>query len=171
MWLVVALRILHIVAGVFWIGSLFTIAAFVMPAAVAFGPEGQRFLRRLAVQHRLSRAMAGSGVVTVLAGLWLVWIDSGGFQSAWFRTGMGTVLSLGGLAAIGTLAVGIRTGILVHRLDRFARGIEAAGGPPGAEQLAEMQAMGARLKATSRAAMIQGVIAVLCMAAARYVSF
>lgn len=100
-WLTVVLRSLHIFAGVFWIGSLFTVSAFVMPTAAA----------------------------------------------------------------------GIRSAMLVSRLDRLLSGIEAAGGPPKAEQLAKAQALGARLKTSSRAGVVQGAIAVLCMAIARYVVF
>jgi len=170
-WLTVVLRFLHIFSGVFWMGSLFTLSGFVMPTAMAAGPEGQRFMRRLALQHGLTRAMLASASVTVLAGIWLVWIDSAGMQPEWFRGPMGVMLSIGGLAGIGTLGAGIRSAMLVSKLDRLLSGIEAAGGPPKPEQIAQAQAIGARLKISSRAAAIQGAIAVLCMAVARYVVF
>lgn len=170
-WVTVVLRFLHIFSGVFWIGSLFTMAAFVMPTAAAFGPEGMRFMRRLALQQGLTRAMVVTGSVTVLAGICLMWIDSNGFLPAWFAGPMGIVISIGALAGIGTLVVGIRTALLVSRLDRLVSAIEAGGGPPDAAHMAQVQAMGARLKASSRAGAIQGAIAVLCMAVARYVVF
>lgn len=84
---------------------------------------------------------------------------------------MGVMISIGALAAIGAMVVGIRASMLVSKLDRHMSAIEAAGGPPRPEQLAEAQAIGARLKATGRAGVIQGIIAVLCMAVARYVVF
>jgi hypothetical protein len=170
-WLTVVLRFLHIFSGVFWMGSLFTMTAFVMPTAMASGPEGQRFMRRLALQHGLTRAMLGSGGMTLLAGIWLMWIDSAGMQPAWFGGPMGVMISIGALAAIGAMVVGIRSAMLVSKLDRLLSGIEAAGGPPSAGQIAEAQALGARLKGSSRAGAIQGAIAVLCMAVARYVVF
>ena len=142
-----------------------------MPTAAAIGPEGLRFMRRLALQHRLTRAMLGSGGLTVVAGVGLMWIDSAGMQPAWFGGPMGVMISIGALAAIGAMAVGIRSAMLVSRLDRLMSGIEAGGGPPKPEQLAEAQALGAHLKASSRAGAIQGAIAVLCMAVARYVVF
>ena len=170
-WLTVVLRFIHVFSGVFWIGSLFTVSAFVMPAAAASGPEGQRFMRRLALQHGLTRAMLVTGGLTVLAGLWLVWIDSAGLQPAWFAGPMGVTIWVGGVAGIGALVVGIRSAMLVSKLDRFLTAIEAAGGPPGAAQMAQAQAIGAGLRRTSRAGTILGVLAVLCMAVARYVVF
>jgi len=170
-WLTVVLRIVHIGAGVFWMGSLFTVSNFVTPTAAAFGPEGPRFMRRLMLQQGLTRATLGSGGMTLLAGIWLMGIDSAGYQRAWFGGPMGVMISIGALAAIGAMAVGIRSAMLVSRLDRLLSGIEAAGGPPKPEQLAEAQALGARLKASGRAGVVQGAIAVLCMAVARYVVF
>jgi uncharacterized membrane protein len=170
-WLTVVLRVLHILFGVFWIGSLFTVSAFVMPTAATSGPDGMRFMRRLALERGLTRAMVVAATVTVLAGIWLVWIDSNGFLPAWFGGPMGIVISIGALAGIGALVVGIRAATLVSKLDRLMSAIEASAGPPGAAQMAQAQALGARLKASSRAGAIQGAIAVLCMAVARYVVF
>jgi len=39
-WLTVVLRIVHIGAGVFWMGSLFTVSNFVTPTAAALVPRG-----------------------------------------------------------------------------------------------------------------------------------
>lgn len=47
-WLFIATRIVHIVAGVAWVGSALLFAAFVIPTAAAMGPtHGVRFLNRL----------------------------------------------------------------------------------------------------------------------------
>ena len=92
-WLTVVLRIVHIGAGVFWMGSLFTVSNFVMPTAAAFGPEGPRFMRRLMLQQGLTRATLGSGGMTLLAGIWLMGIDSAGYQRAWFGGPMGVMIS------------------------------------------------------------------------------
>ncbi len=50
---VVLLRLVHIGAGVFWVGSVFTFFVFVQPAAVAVGPDGQRFTYELLHHRRL----------------------------------------------------------------------------------------------------------------------
>lgn len=170
-WLIVMLRLMHVFAGVFWAGSVFTAARFILPAAAASGAEGQRFMRRLMLEVGLTRAMIVSGVITVLAGLWLVWIDSAGFQPSWMGSGTGVMISIGGLAAIGGLFTGIRSAMLAARLGRLLAALEAQGGAPKPEQLAEAQGIGARLARRSQAVAVQLAIAVLCMAVARYVVF
>jgi len=170
-WLVVVLRLLHVFFGVFWGGSVFTMARFVLPTAAASGAEGQRFMRRLALERGLTRTMVVAGVITVLAGLALMWHDSAGFQPYWMTSGFGVTISVGGLSAIGALVTGIRSAMLMARLGKLLGAIEAAGGAPSADQLAEAQGIGARIARRVRAVAVQLVIAVVCMAVARYVAF
>ncbi len=170
-WLIVVLRFLHVFAGVFWAGSVFTVTGFVMPLTATMGADGQKFMRRLTLERGLTRGMIGAGAVTVLAGLALMWLDSAGFQGAWLGSGMGIMLSIGGLAALGALTTGIMTARIVARLGRLADAVQAQGGPPKPEQGAELQQLGARLPRLGRATAIQLAIAVLCMAVARYVVF
>ncbi len=170
-WLMVVLRFLHIGAGVFWAGSVFTVARFVLPAAEAAGEEGQRFERRLMLEQKLTAAMIGSGVITVLAGLWLLHLDSSGNEGPFFKSGMGVMLGIGALAALSALGTGIRSAMLAARLGKLAAAIQAKGGAPAPEQVAELQALGARLGRRARSVAIQLAIAVLCMAVARYVQF
>jgi len=170
-WLIVVLRLLHIGAGVFWAGAVFTVARFVLPAAAAAGEEGQRFARRLMLQQKLTAAMIGSGVVTVLAGLWLFHIDSGGHEGAFVKSGMGAMLGIGALAALSALGTGIRSAVQAATLGKLAAAVEAKGGAPAPEQVRELQALGAGLARRARSVAIQLGIAVLCMAVARYVVF
>ncbi len=170
-WLIVVLRFLHIFAGVFWAGSVFTVTGFVMPLAATMGPDGQKFMRRLTLERGLTRGMIGAGVVTVLAGLALMAHDSAGFQGAWMGSGTGALLSIGGLAAIGALTTGIVSARVVARLGRIADTVQGQGGPPSADQGAELQQLGAKLARLGRATAIQLAIAVVCMAVARYVAF
>jgi uncharacterized membrane protein len=170
-WLIVVLRLLHIFAGVFWAGAVFMLTRFVMPAVAASGPEGGRFVRRVAIEQGLSKALVAAGLTTVLAGLALLWHDSAGFNGAWMGSGMGVMLSIGGLAGVGAVAAGIRTGLTIGKLSALGAAIEGKGGPPAPEQAAEMQRLQARLAGSTRATAIQLVIAVICMAVARYVVF
>jgi uncharacterized membrane protein len=170
-WLIVVLRFLHIFFGVFWAGAVFTMAMFVLPTVAASGPEGQRFMFRLTIERGLVRAMIISGTLAVLAGLVLIWHDSAGFQSAWMESGIGVMLSIGGLAAIGALATGFRSAMLASRLGKLIGAMQAQGSPPTADQQAQAQGLGARLAKGARAVAVQLVIAVLCMAVARYVVF
>ena len=43
----VILRVVHIVTGVIWVGSLFVVVVFVQPSAAALGPAGAPFMSEL----------------------------------------------------------------------------------------------------------------------------
>jgi len=60
------LRLLHIVAGVVWVGSAVFSALFLMPVARAAGPEGGRFVARL--MQRMGPAMGIGMLLTVIPG-------------------------------------------------------------------------------------------------------
>ena len=59
------LRLVHILAGVFWVGSAVFLAAIVLPAARAAGAEGGHFMERLMQQPRTRAALGG--LATILA--------------------------------------------------------------------------------------------------------
>ena len=49
----ILLRLIHIVAGVFWAGTMMTIAWFLLPAAQALGQPGGAFMQQLMFGQRL----------------------------------------------------------------------------------------------------------------------
>jgi len=115
--------------------------------------------------------MTLAGLTAVVAGLWLMGIDSAWFQPAWMGSGMGVVLSIGGLAGIGAAVVGVRSGIKASRLGVLFKELDASKGSPKPEVVAEIQQIGAKLASGVRAVAIQLAITVVCMAVARYVQF
>lgn len=166
--LVLVLRLVHIVFGIFWAGSMFFLASFLMPTARGAGPAGAPFMRRFA-QSSFPNALAGSAVLTVLSGLGLMWTASGG-DSTWFGSPAGITLSVGGLAAI----VALGFGLAVQRPTTLRMGvvgaaIDAAGGTPTAEQAAEIIALQAKAMRGVRLLTWLLTVAVVCMAVARYV--
>jgi len=167
-WLIIVLRLIHIVFGIFWAGSMFFLASFLLPTARAAGPAGAPFMRRFA-QSAFPNALAGSAVLTVLSGLWLMWTASGG-DSAWFGSPTGITLSIGGLASIIALGFGLavqRPATL--RLGVIGASIDAAGGTPTAEQAAEVGVLQAKTVRGVRLLTWLLTVAVVCMAIARYV--
>ncbi|OLC08855.1 MAG: hypothetical protein AUH42_00455 [Gemmatimonadetes bacterium 13_1_40CM_70_11] len=104
------LRLVHILAGVFWVGSAVFMAAIVLPAARAAGAEGGHFMERLMQQPRTRAALGGAMVLTVLSGI-AMYGRLGGFQRAWVTSPQGVALGLGGVAAIAAAVIGaIRRG-------------------------------------------------------------
>jgi hypothetical protein len=168
--LIVILRIIHILAGVFWAGAAFMVAAFLEPNARALGPEGGRFMQRLVGQMRMTTIIIIAAFLNVLAGIWLYWIFSGGFQVNWITSGRGLTLTIGALAAIVTFILGLAvTRPTLLRMGALGQEMQGTEGPPKPEQMAAMQALQKRLATVGRAGAILLVIAVIGMAVARYI--
>jgi hypothetical protein len=163
------LRLIHILAGVLWAGANFTMAGFITPSVKATAPGSSGFMQYLAQKSGLPRYAEIAGWLTILAGLALYWILSDGFQLSWFVTRRGIVLALGGLLAIAAmiLAYAVQKPAAT-RIGALGQEIQAAGGPPKAEQMAEMQALQNRMAQGARWTAILLAIAVEAMALSRY---
>jgi hypothetical protein len=168
--LIVILRIIHILAGVFWAGAAFMVAAFLEPNARALGPDGGKFMQRLVGQMHMTTIILVAAFLNVLAGVWLYWIFSGGFQVKWIASGHGLSLTIGAVAAIVTFILGLAvTRPTLLRMGALGQEIQNAGGPPNPEQMAAMQALQKRLATVGRIGAALLVIAVIGMAVARYI--
>jgi hypothetical protein len=170
-WTMVVLRLLHIVAGAFWVGSVFLFVLFIQPSAAAIAPAGAPFMAELLGKRRLVDRIIGLGVVTVLAGLAMYWKDWHDYPSFsdWWATTFGKSLTVGALCAIAALVVGVlvtRPG--VQRMLAIGRQAADAGGPPSPDQAAELGAIQQQLKVAARISFALLVIAVLLMSTARY---
>ncbi|HTT69451.1 MAG TPA: hypothetical protein VMF70_15610 [Gemmatimonadales bacterium] len=168
-WFTLVLRVLHVGGGVFWAGATFMLAGFVEPAAAAAGADGGRFVQRLA-GGRYPIVVAAVALVSIAAGVWLLSIDSAGFQPAFMRSGLGVTLSIGALCALLAAVIGIGvSGRTAAQLKRVAAAVPGQSGGPSPEQLARVVALQGRLRTGGRlTAMLLGVT-VVCMAIARYV--
>jgi hypothetical protein len=129
--------------------------SFVDPSVVKTGEAGQKFMQHLGTKTRLSASMTGAAVLTVLSGLILYYnIFNNNFGGA-MQSGYGIFLSFGALFGILAWVAGFYfQGRSASRMKALGEEMAAAGGPPTAEQLAEMQAlskkitMGGRISAT-----------------------
>jgi uncharacterized membrane protein len=166
-WFMVVFRLFHIVAGAFWVGSVFLFVLFIQPSAAAIGPTSAPFIAELLGKRRLVDRIVALGLVTVLAGLVMYlkdWDDYANFLDTRF----GEALTLGGLCAIAALVVGIvvtRPG--VRRMLVLGRQAAEASGPPSPEVGAEMAAIQRRLKVAARVSFALLVVAVALMATAQ----
>jgi uncharacterized membrane protein len=171
-WLTILLRVLHVGGGVVWAGAAIAFAGFVEPTATAAGPEGGRFLQRLAAESGYSQAMSVAGLLTVVAGLWLFSLDSNGFRPEWMASGQGVMLSVGALTGLAAAVVGL--GVQARNAMRLAAVVKAmqgrAGGPTP-EQVGQVEALRMKLRNGGRLAALLLGITVVCMATARYVQF
>ena len=65
---IVALRLIHIVVGVFWVGSVIFVAAFLAPAVRAAGPGGGAVMNQLMQNLKLHLYMVAATWLTLLSG-------------------------------------------------------------------------------------------------------
>ncbi len=166
---VIVLRILHIVSGVFWVGSAYLFFFFLEPSVHATGPAGGQFMKHVTEHRKAPIFIVGSSAVTVIAGLLLYWRTSGGFDADWVTSGPGLAFTTGGIAAIIAFLLGaIFVKPLVDGMSALGGEIAASGGQPSEAQLGQMQRIQGRLRAIGRLDVALVTIAVIAMAIARY---
>lgn len=162
------LRLVHVVIGIFWVGSVVFISAFLIPSIRSAGPGGGAVMTHLQ-QRKLSIVLMLAGILTVASGFVLYMQASAG-STAWFGSGPGRTFGLGAVFGIITLVIGMTvnapTGV---KLGRLGAAVQAAGGTPSAEQAAEMQRLQVRMGKASLAGAVLLTCAAAAMAVARYV--
>ena len=170
-WFMVVFRIVHILSGVLWVGSVFLFVVYVQPSVAAIAPAGAPFMAELLGKRRLVDRIIALAVVTIAAGLVLYWHDWHQYPSFsdWIRSHFGATLTVGMLGAIAALVIGLAvTRPSVERLLALGRQVAESGAPPTPEVGAEMGAIQGRLKVAARVSLGLLIVVVLAMATARY---
>jgi uncharacterized membrane protein len=164
--IVVLLRIIHIFAGVAWVGSVWMVVGFLIPTAEALGMDGGKFLGYMTNVRRFPMVIAAAGGLNVLAGLLLYYNRFNGIN---ITTPSGLAFSIGAVSAITALAIG---GAVVGRdsvkLANLGATIAKAGKPPSPEQLAELGRLQGTLKQAAIVVAVLLAITLLGMASGRY---
>ena len=166
---VMLLRLIHVVVGMFWVGGAVFIAAFLVPAIRGAGPAGGAVMGQLQ-DRKLSVFIMFFAIFTILSGVGLYWNNSAGFSSAWLGSGPGRTFGLGAVFAILTMIIGMTVNSpTAKKLGDLVAAAKAAGGPPSAEVQAEMQRLQVRLGKSAVAAAVLLTCAAAAMSVARYV--
>src|SRR5690606_6564649 len=166
----VVLRLIHVIAGVVWVGAAFVLAAYVIPSVRAAGPAGGAVMRQITQARKLPVLMTWVTWLTVLSGVALYWRLSNGFAPAFFRSGMGTVFGIGGLLGIAGMVLGIAVSSpTAKKLGALGAAIAQGGGAPTPEQLAQNAKLQGRMLAAGRAGANILLASTAAMALARYV--
>jgi uncharacterized membrane protein len=164
----VVFRIVHIVAGVIWVGSVFLFVVYVQPTSAAIAPAGAPFMAELLGKRRMVDGIITSAFITVTGGLLVYWRDWQTYPDFLGST-FGLVLTIGALSSLVALGFGLFvTRPNVMRLMALGRDVAASGGPPSPETAAEMGAIQGRLKVVARLSLGLLLLAVVAMASARY---
>jgi len=167
---IILLRLIHIVLGAIWVGTVVFIALFVEPSARALGVAGGQMMGELG-RRKFHVWMSAFGGLTVLSGIILLGWDSDWFRSAWIKTPQATVFQIGGAFAILAMIVGVAVSRpTVTKLGALMpKAMQMPAGPERDAIQAEAARLSARLTTAARAVAVLVVLAVACMAAARYV--
>jgi len=167
-YLVIILRLLHIISGVLWVGAGLVMFFFVGPTLGATAEAGQKFAQHLMTQTRFTAIVTASAILTVLAGFFLYWIDSGGLTSAWIHSGAGLGFGIGAFFGLIGFVFGIMVGNTNGSLAKIGVQIQ---GKPTPEQMTQIGALRKRLSVVSPINAYSLIIATLLMSIARYLHF
>jgi len=167
---IIALRLIHFIAGTYWLGvGLFSVL-FLTPVLRDVGPEGQAVMRHLVGKTRFPLSMSLAAFLTVTSGAVLFWRVSGHLSTPWIQSTSGSLLTLGAIAGL----IGFMISTLVqsrsaHQLAALGKAIETAGKPPLAEQLAQMRLLQLQLTRGAQVIAVLLVISLVGMSVWRYI--
>jgi uncharacterized membrane protein len=162
------LRIIHVVGAVLWGGTAMFVAFFLMPAMGMAGPAGAPVMGAL-VKRRLFVIVPTVAVLTMLAGLRLLWLISDGYSAAYFSTRTGMTYATGTFTAIAAFTIFLtvsrpalgKMGALQQQMTQAAESERAA-------LMAQMNAVRGRAGAAAKAIAFLLIIAAITMAVGRY---
>jgi len=117
--MMIVLLAIHVLAAAFWFGSTILLVAVVTPALAAAGPEAAQVVAPQ-LFRRVPSALGIAGAVTILSGLWLYWIVSGGFNSGFAHSTGGMLIGIGAICGIAASVTGVITGRLQQAGRPFA---------------------------------------------------
>jgi uncharacterized membrane protein len=165
--LTIVLRLIHILGGIFWVGTMILLAAFLLPTARAIGPEGGKFMQYVMRQRRLQLYLGTAMLLTVLSGIVMYARMAAATHGAWAGSRPGVAYGVGAVAAILAAAIGGSIGSSAGR-KMLAVGQAIGTGRPSPEQQAELARLQGRMAVGARFAASLLVIAAGAMAVGRY---
>ncbi|MBT3994764.1 MAG: hypothetical protein HOF01_03105 [Chloroflexi bacterium] len=164
---IAVLRLLHILPGAVWVGSAVFLAWVVQPALAKTGPPHAPALMANMLKP-LMIVLHGSAITTIVFGLFMAFRVPGRqplFDHLW-STDWGTMIWLGFAFSIVAYGIGNVSGMTNKKMGAIGKSLT---GPPTPEQVAEMSKLRDRGVLFAKIASIGVLIAVGCMALARYV--
>ena len=164
------LRLIHILGGIFWVGSMIFTTFFLAPVIGSSPAVAGQVMAGLQ-KRRLFLALPVVALLTIASGLRLLSIASIGFSRAYFSTPTGRTFATSAVAA--TIAFLLSLSVSRPGFVRIGRLSASLAGAPddGARQqiAAEIQRLGRRVAIANSFVMVLLLLAAAGMAIARYV--
>lgn len=165
--LLAVLRAIHVLGAVIWAGGTIVLAAFHEYVIDPGDPE--RTIQRMAEYDRMSNMVGASGIVGILAGLWLYWIVSGGLNPNWVTSRYGLTITIGAVAALAGFAVAVPMVAMTNERAKELYDELQAGRALSEDDAATIENLYNRLRKGERWMSVLLMIAVLAMGIAQYV--
>ena len=158
---IVVLRLLHIVSGAFWVGTILFMVLILRPRLRSLSVSVDRRLTQ-SIDRAVNSATGIAAVITVVAGIGLVLRLRWGRLDTLFDSGWGLAILVGFVASMGAFVVGAMEARAISIGDRLTgNGFESVA--------ASLQTIDARIAFLGRLHVLFILIAVGSMASARFV--
>lgn len=164
-----AFRLVHILAGICWVGGAVFITLFLLPAARTVGPAAGPILREINAVRKLPVFLALMSWSTIISGGILAWRDAGALGMRWFESGTGLVFGIGAtlgiIAGLGGMLISAPT---ASKMAKLSSQIAREQRDPSAQESLTIQGFQDKLYNSGRVFMVLLLLASAAMASARY---
>lgn len=170
--LLIAMRLIHVISGVAWVGAAAFYLFFLSPALKAVGPLGGQVMENLVTKRNYPAYMGISSLLTVISGIYLFTFASGNFNPNWITSSSGTVFTIGSAAALVAFFMGM--GMIKPRAGKIGalgKQLSMAVGAPDPDLLRVLHETESELKTIEQVEFVFLALALLAMAIARYMNF
>ena len=163
------LRLIHVLGGIFWVGSLMYTSFFLVPVVRSSPAVAGQVMAGLQ-QRRLFVVLPTVAVLTMLSGIRLLMIASAGFSDSYLSTNMGRAFSVGAGAAIIAFLISmfVSRPAFVHA-GKLGASLPTITDEPGRQRvMAEVQRLNRRAAVANTIVLVLLLLTAATMATARY---
>jgi uncharacterized membrane protein len=163
------LRLVHILGGIFWVGSLMYSSFFLVPVVRSSPAVAGQVMQGLQ-RRRLFLILPTVALLTIASGIRLLMITSAGFSDAYLSTTPGRTYSAGAVAAIVAflLSMFVSRPAFVH-VGRLSASLATSTDEGGRQRItAEIQRLNRRATIANTIVLVLLLFTAMSMATARY---
>jgi uncharacterized membrane protein len=162
-------RVIHVLAGVFWVGAMVFVSGFLVPSLAEVGPDASKVMAGLE-RRKFMIIMPVIATLTILSGLWLYWRASSGFEVDYMKSGPGHAYAFGAIFATAAFIIGL-TVTRPAMMKATALGQSAAAASESERPAIMAQAQALRKRGATGGNIVASllVLSALMMAVGRYV--